>query len=36
MKPHTKVLHLSLIRAVKAIIAAWEKWLKEQDQEQNQ
>jgi hypothetical protein len=29
MKPHTKVLHETLLRCCKGIIAAWEKWLKE-------
>lgn len=34
MKESTKQLHASLIRALKAVIAAWERWLKEQDQDQ--
>jgi hypothetical protein len=35
MKESTKALHGSLIRAVKAALAAWERWLKEQDKESN-
>lgn len=34
MKEPTKELHRSIIRAVKAMLAAWERWLKEQDQDQ--
>lgn len=30
MKPVTEELHRSLLRAAKAVIAAWERWLKEQ------
>ena len=31
MKPATRQLHLALIRAAKAVITAWEAWLKAGD-----
>ena len=31
MKETTKELHRSLIRAAKAALAAWERWLKEHE-----
>lgn len=31
MTPATRTFHESALRGVKAIIAAWEKWLKEQN-----
>ena len=30
MSPSTRALHVALIRAVKGMIGAWEKWLEEQ------
>lgn len=35
MKQSTITLHVALIRAVKAAVAAWERWLKEQEQQSN-
>ncbi|MEY3746869.1 MAG: hypothetical protein RL194_328 [Pseudomonadota bacterium] len=29
MKPHTRVLHETLLRCFKGIIAAYDRWLKE-------
>lgn len=34
MTEFTKELHRNLIRAAKAAIAAWERWLNEQDKPQ--
>lgn len=34
MSELTRELHRNLIRAAKAAIAAWERWLKAQDEEQ--
>lgn len=33
MSPATILLHESLIRAAKGVIAAWEKWLQSRKQE---
>ena len=33
MSPVNLALHLALIRAVKGIIAAWEKWVEDKRQE---
>ena len=30
MKPATRMLHEALIRALKGMISAWEKWLEQQ------
>lgn len=30
MKDSTRALHSAIIRAIKGILAAWEKWLTEQ------
>lgn len=35
MKDSTKELHRNLIRALKAALAAWERWLKEQEQDKD-
>jgi hypothetical protein len=32
MNPATRTLHETLIRAAKAMIAAWEKWLRAQQE----
>lgn len=31
MTPSTKLFHENALRGAKAILAAWEKWIKEQD-----
>lgn len=36
MAPATEELHRSLLRAVKAAIAAWERWLEQQRAESKQ
>lgn len=33
MKPSTIAFHRALIRSIKGMIAAWEKWLAEQEQQ---
>jgi len=33
MKQHTRLLHLTVIRLLKGVITAWEKWLSTEGQD---